>query len=153
MWLYFTRSNGDIDNTPNREDLKTATSRKAFIGDEASRFSVQDGVLNPVWDGSEYIKDVTNKEAEKEALKVIRDEALMACTVTLNGEEFQARENDLIRLESRVNRLAPGASGKWLTKGNKKSVSTKEDLQVFLSAGLEAIDAIWDTYIDAVDAL
>ena len=64
-FLYFTRSNGDIDNMQDNKALTTSAKRKEFIGDEATKFSVQDGVLNPVWDGSKYIKDPDNKESER----------------------------------------------------------------------------------------
>lgn len=153
MWLYFTRSNGDVDNMPNQEDLKTATSRKDFIGDEATRFSVQKAVLNPVWDGSKYIKDVTNKEAERKAAKEARDEALQACTVEVNGNVYQTRPSDEANFRVRIMSLEAGQETQWLLENDKSAKVKKEELEQVYALGLAKIGAIWDTYINTADAL
>lgn len=60
-YLFFTRSNGDIDSMPNDPKLTTLAKRKAFIGDSgASRFQIVDASAipkNPKWDGSKYVPD------------------------------------------------------------------------------------------------
>jgi hypothetical protein len=60
-FLYFTRSNNDIDSMPNNATLDTDQKRKDFIGDqEAYNFSTQEGCMNPIWDGEKYITDINS---------------------------------------------------------------------------------------------
>lgn len=69
MFLYFTRSNGDIDCLPEKSvndfKLTTKAKRRAFIGDSgADNFSLQDSVAHAVWDGSKYISDSMREKEE-----------------------------------------------------------------------------------------
>jgi len=145
-FLYFTRSNGDIDNMQDNKALTTSAKRKEFIGDEATKFSVQDGVLNPVWDGSKYIKDPDNKESERLLAKHARSEALRNCTSELNGNVFQTRPSDEPNFRLALAGMEDGDKEEWILENDTVVEVSKDDLFMVLSLGLQAIKNIYSDY-------
>lgn len=111
-WLYFTRSDGQIDSMPNNAELDTADKRRAFIGDSgANRFSIQDGCgINPIWDGSKYISDPAElKNTHIKESESIRDELLEDNAVEIRpGIFLRTRLKDYPIFDDLLKRLAPG---------------------------------------------
>ena len=72
-WLYFTRSNGDVDSMPNNTTLTTIAKKRAFIGDDgATNFqaiTTEDAPKNAKWDGDKYISAPINEKARINALE------------------------------------------------------------------------------------
>ena len=152
-WLYYTTPEGEISSCPYQPKLhgNTNTSRRKFIGNEAERFSVQEAVLNPLWDGSEYIKDPENKEAERQEAKAIRDDALHSLTVELNGNVFQTRPSDEVNFRLSIETM--GDSEEWILDDNSVVEVTKAQLIQVYSEGLAKSKAIYQVYKEALKAL
>jgi len=138
---------------PNRDDLKTLKQRKDFIGDDAEKFSVQESVINPIWDGSKYIKDINNKDLEKKELKRIREESLSNCTVELNGNVYQTRPSDEPNFRLRIAGLESGQETKWILENDETVTVSKEELEEVFNLGLLANGAIWDDYMQKKEQL
>ena len=82
QFLYFTKSNGDIDSIPEdslkKFKLTKTEAYKKFSGDSGvKRFSLQDPVDHPYWDGDKYISDPSKlKEDQIASSEVQRDKLL-----------------------------------------------------------------------------
>jgi hypothetical protein len=98
----------------------------------------------------------TDKVAESARVeaKRIRDEALQANTYTLTvdtvGYVYQVRPQDLPILEKAIER---NVDRKWMMANNKSRFTTVAELSEIALAGTNQGEAIWDEFIDTVDAL
>jgi uncharacterized protein YtpQ (UPF0354 family) len=151
-YLYFTRSNGDIDCLPEKSviqhKLTTAAKRKAFIGsDDITNIKLQEEVLYPVWNGSEYIK-ADGKEKE---LAIDEAEALyktLKAKRVIDGYDlsdtfefdFQRKKGGSVRMKKE--------GGKTETKTKAETDAIEGKLFYYLNSCSDALDAD----IDAIQA-
>ena len=93
-FLYFTRSNGDIDNisvkSVTKFGLTTAVKIKKFIGDQgASRFKLQEALSHPSWnaDNKEYVVDIVLKDqyTQDKASTAEREDLLKKIVTVIKG--------------------------------------------------------------------
>ena len=153
-WLFFTRSNGDIDSMENRVDLDTDEKRRVFIGDDvATNFEIiEDGNLpiNAKWDGEKYISNIDPTIALKEK----RDIDLMSVTVEINGHIIKANPTEEQNLRGAINALeySGDASCKWRQDGVTYAFTLAE-FNFILSEATKKCAVIYNTWIEAEDAL
>lgn len=142
-WLYFTRSNADIDCLPektvSRYHLKTETKRRSFIGDSgAGTFSLQDAVINPVWDedGELYIPNQEEISLEKiNKLTYLYDDLDSYCIVEANDRLYNFSKSKRIDFFSEY-MLLEEVSGRirWLDYSNTAHLHTKEEALNIINA-------------------
>lgn len=90
-------------------------------------------------------------EAQRQAAKRIRDEALNAITHTFpDGSVVQVRPSDLSNFQLAI---AQGIDRKWVMEDNTTRITTVGELQAAMASGIAQGGSIWDDYIDAIDAL
>jgi hypothetical protein len=147
-FLFFTRSNGDIDNMPNREEHDTEAKRIAFIGDDgASNFQViaSDSIpKKPKWDGEKYVSDTVkiNAEAAQVALKQLiagRDSVAYAPVehLGLTWEYNSLFENAGNRSKSR----------QWISKNDKVKNLSAQDCKAIADLFDDQVQAAFDKFI------
>jgi hypothetical protein len=134
-YLYFTRSNGDIDCLPEksviRYKLTTVAKRKTFIGDSgAVNFSFQEQVIKAVWDGSKYVSDTAKIKEEQE----VKDKA----DLKLSGIEFEgvmcsAKSKDMWGLSAIDNFIRSGNSVSFRFENGNSLALTPKNLDAFQS--------------------
>jgi hypothetical protein len=151
-YLYFTRSNGDIDCLPEksviRYKLTTGAKRRKFIGsDDITNIKLQEQVMYPVWNGSEYIK-ADGKEKE---LAIEQAEALyntLKAKRVIDGYDlsdtfefdFQRKKGGSVRMNKN--------GGKVETKTKSETDMLEDKLFSYLSSCSDAKNAD----IDAIQA-
>ena len=104
-FLYFTRSNGDVDNLPEKSvvDFKLTTDAKKrdFTGDDgAHSFSLQEPVARPLWDdgAKAYTLDPDNSEEIAAA-----ENALYRSCLAYQIDQIDTNmENEMTKSESLV---------------------------------------------------
>jgi len=102
---------------------------------------------NKVWQDA----DALNKA--RGAAKQSRDKSLSACTVEVNGNVYQAREKDAIRIQTVLAALEAGQMYEWHMADDEPVSVPKEDLQKALSLGIAAVMKIRAEFTAAWKAL
>jgi len=97
--------------------------------------------------------DVDLKESGRKEAKQSRDEALAACTVEVNGNVYQAREKDAIRIQTVLAALEAGQMYEWHMADDEPVSVPKEDLQEALGKGIAAVMKIRAEFTAAWKAL
>jgi len=97
--------------------------------------------------------DVEAKESGRKEAKQSRNEALDACTVEVNGNVYQAREKDAIRIQTVLAALEAGQMYDWHMADDEPVSVPKEDLQEALGKGIAAVMKIRAEFTAAWKAL
>ena len=97
--------------------------------------------------------DALAKKEAKKAAKQSRNEALDACTVEVNGNVYQAREKDAIRIQTVLAALEAGQMYEWHMADDEPVSVPKEDLQEALGKGIAAVMKIRAEFTAAWKAL
>lgn len=156
-WLFFTRSNSDIDSMIHQPALTTIAKKREFIGDAgATNFEVvedDDTVKNPEWDGEKYIDSDPNSGAKK-VLKSLRNTALSTVIVLIGEKEVWAGPGNEQNITGRIRQmeLDSQASCDWI-QGDDIFELTLTELKTVLSEGTAKCAKIFDDYITAIKAL
>ena len=129
-----------------KADFDKCTKPKWFIlnGDKVR---LKTKAENKVWQDADALK-----EAKKEA-KITRNEALAACTVEVNGNVYQAREKDAIRIQTVLAALEAGQMYEWHMADDEPVSVPKEDLQEAFAKGVAAVMKIRAEFTAAWKAL
>ena len=150
-YLYFTKSNGDIDCLPEktviRYKLTTAAKRKEFIGsDDITNIKLQESVMYPVWNGSEYIKaDGIEKE------KAIEQAEALYRTLKANRVIDGYDLSDTFEFDNQRKR---GGLVHVKRKGGKVETKTKAEtdtMEAALYAYLLSCKTAFNSDIDAIE--
>lgn len=152
-WLFFTRSNGDVDCRPNSSELDTLDNRRAIIGDlGAHNFEVINDSQVPK--NANWVIDKYISAPDKKSLKAARDIALMNVVVNVDGNDIWANPTEEQNITGRIRHMdATGASDcKWV-QGFDVYVLTKAQLETVLASGTAQCSQIYDDYIAAIEAL
>ena len=97
--------------------------------------------------------DKVIKDSAKAELKQARDEALMACTVEVNGNVYQANEDSVIRVQTVLSKLEAGEMYEWHMEDDEPISVPKEDLETAFSLGIDAVMKIRADFTEAWKAL
>ena len=101
---------------------------------------------------AEYDSLVSKSQIKAKA-KEDRNDALMACTVELNGSVYQTRPSDEANFRLSIYGMAAGEIEGWILEDDTVKDTSKEDLTIILGLGLEKVKAIYSTYKDILKAL
>jgi hypothetical protein len=101
---------------------------------------------------AEYDSLVSKSQIKAKA-KEDRNDALMACTVELNGSVYQTRPSDEANFRLSIYGMAAGDIEGWILEDDTVKDTSKEDLTIILGLGLEKVKAIYKTYKDILKAL
>ena len=137
-WLYFTRSDGQVDSMPNNPKLDNSEKRREFIGDQESyRFSVQDGCgKHPVWNGSKYISDPEMLKLDvKKKASDLYNEIENHFYIEANGRVYNFDISKKIDFFAKFVMMPEDGALLWTAHDNEEYSHTKEEaLNVFIAA-------------------
>lgn len=130
-FLYFTRSNGDVDSMENNPDLIDLYSRREFIGDQgAGNFVVMSNrnIIYPVFNGTTYVSNSTTKNQKIANIKNKRDTARSYITVSYDSKEWSFSRENMIDFGMKI---ARGRDFIWVADDRSQvnlTISKAEDI-------------------------
>jgi len=143
-FLFFTRSNGDIDSMPNNLELITLAERRAAVGDSgADNFQVLEdpNLRNPYFNGSEYVSNLASD------IKKQRDIDMANITITHNSKSWSFSPIDMSRFESKI---ARGRDFIWKADDGSKITLTSTQAE---NMAVKVDDAATQVFFDAEAAI
>jgi hypothetical protein len=96
---------------------------------------------------------LASRRPAKAEIKHTRDEALMACTVEVNGNVFQTRPSDEANFRLAIGAMVDGDVEGWILDNDTVEDIPKAELIEVYSTGLQKIGAIYAVYKEALKAL
>lgn len=143
-YLFFTRSNGDVDSMPNDPSLVGQAERRAAVGDAgADDFQVLEdpSLKSPTFNGSEYVSNLVA------GIKKQRDLDMANVTVSHNSKSWSFGPVDMSRFESKISR---GRDFIWKADDGSHTTITPTQAQ---NIALKVDDVLTAIFFDSETAI